>query len=293
MPIKDITRMWSRNDHAASSDLDGRNRQRSDRTAYSIVCTDPANDTAWRIASELATQHGFVRGAPHPDDPTMRITGIRVGRLDHIQFIADVNTMVRGFEPGESPLDEPPDIETDFASTTEAMDRDVNGKPMATVNGEPFDPPITDEIHDLVITVGKNVPTWDFLTAWLYMGGGSRASAHNSDTFLGFPPGASRVRGLKARSVHSEDFSYWRATGIFEFRQAAPNSDISRAWWKRIRHEGFKIKLLIGENLFQEIAGSKPVPLKLDGTQELDPKKAHWLEFQTGDKRPFNIFGLS
>jgi hypothetical protein len=300
MPIGQIIRMWSSDDYTASADVDGKNRQRSHRFSYSIDCTAPETDTAWSIALEAATSYGFVRGAVHPHDAFLRLVSVRVGRESPLMFRLDTTSLSRGFEPGESPLDEPPDIESDHATTTEAFDRDVDGKPIMTVNGEGFDPPITDEISDLVLTISKNVPTWDYLQAWLYMGGGQRPAASNSDEFLGFPAGSARVRALRARSVTTDDFSYFKATGTFQFRNAAPDSTVAKAWWKRVRSEGFLVR-----NPFDLAAppvratdgegapAVKPVQIDpADGTEEADKTKAHWVEFQLGLSLPFSVFGL-
>lgn len=297
----DIKPTWRNNAADASQDGTGRGGQRGDQLAYTILVDDPANYDANKVLREIGG-YGFVIGNLHPDDSGLTLRSVRVNRVGLGYYLLETSSKSAeggGATPGSSPLDEPPEIETTFASSEAQLDQDIGGVPIMTKNGDQLNG-ASDEINELVLTVSRNLPAWDFLLANTYMGSGKTPAATNSDTVLGFPPGAARLKGLSAKSVTSNGFLYFRATGIVQFRSAAPGSTVDKAWWLRIRHEGYTIRDAAGDAFSKwhiALDGHKnevtqPVMIKLDGTRETNPLVGHWLEFQTSPSLPYSGLGI-
>lgn len=57
----------------------------------------------------------------------------------------------------DSPLDEPAQVSGTTATFSKVIDKDVNGKPIASSAGELFDPPIEIDDHRHVVRITKNV----------------------------------------------------------------------------------------------------------------------------------------
>jgi hypothetical protein len=69
----------------------------------------------------------------------------------------------------------------------------------------------------------------------------------------------------------------------------------AQAWWKRWRHEGIYVNVggviqRARDYMGQEV--TKPVLLKTDGTQELDPNSAVWVYTQLYGSLPYSGLGL-
>jgi len=78
---------------------------------------------------------------------------------------------------------------------------------------------------------------------------------------------------------------YWKVHAEFLFRTPYQTTN-ERAWWARVRHEGYRERLANGsianavDNLQHVV--SKPVMLDASGFQIFEGRgiDAHWLEFQ-------------
>lgn len=175
--------------------------------------------------------------------------------------------------------------------TDEPIDQDINGAPIVTANGEPIDG-LSERFCDDEITIERRFINYNPYLVRLYK------RAVNSDTFYGYPPGTARIMELK----HSREYingvaEFVRVTARVHFREAY-NTIPFRAWWKRVRHEGFLVRQLPGAepepawDLVTKTRATRPVLLKEDGTRETDPENAIWLEFQTLNYLPFSALGL-
>jgi len=119
----------------------------------------------------------------------------------------------------------------------------------------------------------------------------------NSDTFLGWPPGTARLIGFSAKNrfVYNGLQEEWNVTARIQFRQPYANTTAAQAWYKRWRHEGLYI--LDGatvrratDDQGQEM--TKPVLLKVDGTQETNPDNAYFVHTQVYGSLPYSALGL-
>lgn len=288
MAILNIKPSWSNDDSEASADVNLENRQRSNRLMWTILSTDPGVDTSLSIQQEAAQSYNFKVGMLHPFDNNLYATSVRVSRNVPLMFTLEAQFVAKGSEVGENPLNEPADVEVDFSTQQAEYDQDITGAAIANVNGEGYT--VQDEISDMVLVVTRNLPAFDAILAWQYMHRG----AVNSDLWYGMPPGTCRVRGLRGRSVNTDNFLYWTVTGTVQVRSAAPGSTAAKAWFARARHEGFQIRPAAGADPkpAREIENgpgdvSNPVLLKADGTWENNPANAVWQEWQMAPSLPF------
>ena len=177
------------------------------------------------------------------------------------------------------------------ATTDEAIDEDFHGRPIVTKNGEPIEG-ISERISDQVATIERNFLTVNMYAIRAYL------RSVNTDTFLGWPAGTARLMDYNATNIITNGVAgFWKVTATVQFRE--PYRTIpERAWWKRVRHEGYLVRDAAGEDphiawdLKTKSPVTKPILLKEDGTRETNPDNAHWLEFETLGKLPYNALGL-
>ena len=194
---------------------------------------------------------------------------------------------------GSSPLDEPAQIRVGTTKTEAPVDEDINGEPIVTVNNEPIYG-VTRQFSDTQLQITKNLSVAQFaLTAV------SSFNDHvNSAAFLGFPPGRLKLDDIQAEQVNEEDLAYWRVTAVILDRRPVFTTD-ERAWWKRVRHEGFRVNNGTAmdpkiENAVDRNADPVTSPVLLDenGMRIEDVNNAHWLEFEVFPTTDFNSFGI-
>jgi hypothetical protein len=175
--------------------------------------------------------------------------------------------------------------------TDEAIDQDINGRPIVTFNGEPIDG-ITERIPDQVATIEKNFASINLPAISAYL------RSRNSDTFLGFPAGTARLWEYSATNVISDGVAgFWKVQATIVFREPY-NTTPDKCWWKRVRHEGVLVRAVAGATpqiAFDPVTKTpvtRPIPLKPDGTREDNPANAYWLEFETTLELPYAALGL-
>lgn len=171
------------------------------------------------------------------------------------------------------------------------IDEDWDGNPIANNNGEPVTG-IHEKLYDDVLIISKN-----FLTINRYALRAYRRAV-NSDVFFGWPPGTARIIDDEADAVIIDgNIAYWKVKVSIQFREPYRTS-ASKAWWKRVRHEGFTVRITATDPptpAWDEVKGypSQPVLLKQDGTEETNSAAAYWKEFQTLGYLPFSALGLT
>jgi hypothetical protein len=188
---------------------------------------------------------------------------------------------------GESPDPESIEIEWTDTTSSEPIDRDINGRAIVTANGEQIEG-LTMDISDQVLIVRKR-----FLTINTFAIGPYR-HATNSDEFLGWPAGTARLVGYSAKNryKYGAPQEQWDVTARFQMRVPYGGATAAQAWYKRWRHEG--LILANGGRAIDStgIPASRPVLLKLDGTQETDPEAAVFVYTQVYDSLPYSGLGL-
>lgn len=199
-------------------------------------------------------------------------------------------------DPGTgSPVDTGYKIRWGVSVEDAEIDEDFNGEPLVNVNGEPITG-LREKLYDDVVYIERN-----FLSVNRYALRAYRRAV-NSDVFLGWPPGTARLIDDESEAVFiNGTIAYWRVRAAIQFREPY-RTTADKAWYKRARHEGFKVRDSAGST--PHIAwdeGTKqptttPVMLKIDGTLAdtltLSISGAHWLEFQTLGSLPYSALGL-
>lgn len=292
MTVLSVKQMWSRNASDFSSSNRGRDFALSFREAYTVTCT--ADTTAIEILN--------APGLPLINDiytGTTAVVCTRVSpqQVSPIMWVVDCEYAGdTGPEPAENPLDKPPVISWTDAETDEAIDEDYNGNPIATVNGEPIEG-VTKKLADQVVTIQRNYASFSPYATGLYR------DSVSSDTFLGYPAGTARLIRFSAQQVYygtGGTSSYWDVTASIQFRLPY-NTTAQKAWWARVRHEGYYIKSgsIIRRALDTDLTSTspgepmtRPVLLKTDGTIEPTVANAVWLEFQLYAELPYASLGL-
>jgi len=155
------------------------------------------------------------RGDKHPGDPfafCRRLVPESLGKGQILwRVTAEYYTPGGGGAAGDStnPLDQPADVSWGFEQIMQQVDFDLDDKPIVNSAGDPFDPNPEIAIARPVLTVSRNVKTFDSALAREYAGG---RGAVNSDPFFGWPKGTARVRNWSAQRVFAGDFTYDRET---------------------------------------------------------------------------------
>jgi len=288
MTVSSVTPMWSRRGAGSTLSEDGKERTVSVRSAYQVIVS-PGDEVGVILSSPLLPQIGsllagtsFVVCRSHT--PTCVSPILWVVEVEH-------NGKVGPGGENDNPLNAPPEITWSDAETDEAIDEDIDGNPIVTINLEPIDG-LTMKLADNIVTIKRNFVTFNAFGTSTY-----RHSV-NSDTFLGYPPGTARLTKYSAKNVAGTPvlpWGYWEVTATVQFRRGIRTTD-ARAWWKRVRHEGFYV-LNADSQIVRAVDANKqptqkPVLLTSTGTRETNPANAHWLEFQVYSSLPYSTLGL-
>ena len=182
------------------------------------------------------------------------------------------------------------DIEWTDSQTTEPIDRDFYGRAIVTANNEPVEG-LSMDIADQIVVIRRRFLSINTATIGAY-----RRST-NSDTFLGWPPGTARLVGFSAKNAFlaGAPNERWDVTARIQFREPFANTTPAQAWYKRWRHEGLYIKdgaIVRRATDAQGQEMTKPVLLKLDGTQETNPDNAYFFHTQVYGSLPYSALGL-
>ena len=196
---------------------------------------------------------------------------------------------------GDDPLDEPVVWSWSFATTTEPVDRDAANNAITNSAGEPFDPPISAEFHDLVARVVRNEAAFYPLLAADYKG------SVNSDGWLGYPPGTCKLQVLTGNQIfYGDDKFYWQVTYEIHIRYDAQNP-LANGWLRRILDQGTRKKTGVDSGGFAEyenitenngLSLSEPVQLNGSGGRLADSAPPVYLSFNLDPIRPFAALNL-
>lgn len=289
--------------NTSTGETDGQTGSRSSSRLFHVLVTSGA------ITETADTVRAFAPlpnpGDPHPTDLGMFCRRKTVQKVSVLLYEAtcDYETPRGGGSGGgDNPLSAPAVIRFSHVVTEEQIDQDMDGKPiccLATL--EQFDPPITRQFGDLQMTVTKNVATFDPLQAYVYM------FAVNSDSFFGADPGVCLLTQFEAENVVEGAFQYWRRTVGIQFRSGQPNTTNDKAWYRRIRAEGYYIRIPNREEIGQPVKTyhaidaekqpvTKPVLHKISNGQAVDdqsdPTLAEWYEFKIYRSLPFAALNI-
>lgn len=130
------------------------------------------------------------------------------------------------YEVAISPLEASPRIRWTTVNSNEQIDRDANGEPLTNSAKESFDPPISREVDDLVLSFVRNEESFDQVVA------ASFKNAVNADEFLGFEPGTVKCTRFDGEEAQAADQKYFVVSYEFQIRYDG--------WKRRILDQGFR-----------------------------------------------------
>lgn len=265
----------------------------SPRQMYSIITSYDATELDVYQATGLPTA-----GTPYPGTDYVLAKRANLQRVSPIYWVAtvDYEGQIAGFDPDgkpKSPIDAPPKIDFGSIGSQVSVDEDLDGNPILTVNGEVLDG-ASRIIVDQTVTIRRNMLTFNSYVQSVYL------ESVNSDWFLGWPPGTAKLMEYRASNVIDKDFGYWEVTASFHFRKPYRTTP-EKAWYSRIRHQGYMIKYFeVPTTNFKIVPvfdvhkdhSRGPVLIAETGEWETDPTRAVWLEFKHYQPLPYAALGM-
>ena len=292
MTIVSVASMWSRTESSAKLLDNFRRLEVTFRECFQVVCTyDTEAIEVYGATDPTTGLHIPFKGDVYAGTSTIYARTVSPKRISPILWHVDVDYQGEAgpYGPSDNPLNTPPIFDFDDIETEEEIDEDWNGYPIINANYEPIEG-VKVDIPDLVLNIQRNFATYSSYTQAQYR------RATNSDTFNGWPPGTARLTKLKAKSVSDSLAAYWNVSASIRFRYPY-RTTAAKAWYSRIRHEGFYERLTAGGAIVRACDGykrpvQKKILLKENGTRETDPNNTFWLEIQKYDSLPFSALGL-
>lgn len=182
----------------------------------------------------------------------------------------------------EDPLDDKVRVSWGVRLVEEVVTWDKDGNPIDNSAGEPFDPPLMEEVAILTVRIVRNEATYGAADAFSY------ANAVNSSacTIAGLQVGARKARclGIPGDNATRNGIDYWQKTYEFEFKMAT---------WDRRPLDLGMYYLSAGEPLtFKDDEGAPmQVPQLLDGAGAAGATPV-FLTFRTKAEKSFGALGL-
>lgn len=233
MAITSVTEMWSRRTGFKAS-KDGQSFTGGFASSYQVV-----HDPGESIGSIINAS-----GLPQLGDALPGYPDIFCTQVGNVETVGPIMSIVPVTYEGElggndesNPLNKPPEIDYGSVSVTEEIDTDINGFPLTNVNGDPVYG-IQDEIWDWELNVQRNFESFNGPVLHEY------SRSYNSDTFFGWAPGTASLRSIRVKPVFygpDQQNVYYQVSAKVGFRFPY-NTTNERAWWKRYRNEGFRIR---------------------------------------------------
>jgi hypothetical protein len=280
MSVVDVTKMWSKTGGSFSSELyDPFDQTYALTEGYQVLTTPETNTVQVAIATGIPNH-----GDQHPSGVAAYVSSIQPERVSPIFWVVTVGYEGETADPGTV------DVEWTDSTTTEPIDRDWTGAAIVTTNGEQVDG-LSMDVADQVVVIRRRFTAINTAAIAQYR------RATNSDTYLGWPPGTARLVGFSAKN----QFKFgaineaWDVTARIQFREPFAGTTPAEAWYKRWRHEGLLVKS--GTDIRRAVDDlkqqkTKPVLLKLDGTEETDPDAAVFIHSQVYGSLPYASLGL-
>jgi hypothetical protein len=290
--IIEVTEMWSKPTSSISLTDKFRKRSIKLQRAFQILTTPTANEY------DCSRSTGILEGDRFSDQfPYAFADNFSLSRQSLIlwQLNVDYSGELGPSDEEDNPLFTPPRIDWDDVETEEEIDEDWDGKPIQTVNGEPIEG-VKTLLPDQTVSIKRNMLLFNPFIQARY-----RRSV-NSDSYLGWPPGTAKLMKLSASNVVTPELAYWEVTGQIRFRYPYRTTN-ERAWYRRVRHQGYYKRVDTSNNetqIIRAMKGGEPTnrPVLLDAEGYEIPQgdgqqvEAHWLEFKIYDSLPYGALGL-
>ena len=288
MTITDVTRSWD-GETGGWQSRDGVEGTQSIVIPYTAV-SDDASDDMNDVKAHPSTPK---QGDALLGNPAYICRGVRGNRRGPNYFDFGAEYVADSADGNDQdPTNRAAKLSVRTIRTEEPIDEDGDGNPIATVLGEPI-LGLTDSVVDMAIVIQKNLQFFNLNSVYFYVNGVS------SDDFLGFPAGEAKIIDLGAEFVSGNVTSYWEVEAEIHFRYPYRTTS-DKAWYKRVRHEGFYHKKngIITRATDETGADTiKPVFLDSNGNRIPSPNPpqvptAEWLEFKPPTFHLVNIGSL-
>jgi hypothetical protein len=288
MAVLLVSERWS--GQGASEDQAARKVRRT----FDVVATRPVSGD---VLNEIRTASGIPKvGNAHP-----RITGQycqtvnveEAGGPTKWLVTAEYSQTVVG--DVTDPLAQPADVAWEVLENQREIDTDLDGNPIASSAGEPYDPPIVETESDPVLVWTKNFATATVTASWLLGWADKTNSASvtvNSETVgigealqIGVPR-ADFVEGREGVSA------YWRVT----FRIAIRVGGGANAWKRKILDQGYRFLNGSGQLVLATDEAGRPMnqPMLLNGSGgKLTSGSPVFRTFRTKGTKAFMELGLT
>lgn len=281
MSVVSVTEMWSKRGGSGTA-----NKLNSFANEFNMTA-------GYQVEAEIGDHADIVLaatgipafGMQHPSGLNAFVESKEATPMGPILWLVTV-----GFK-GDVLDDSSIELEWTDSTTSEAIDRDINGEAILTANNEQVEG-LSVDIADQVVMIRRKFVTINTFAIANYR------RAVNSDTFLGWPPGTARLMGFSAKNTfkYNAPLELWDVTARIQFRKPYANTTNAQAWDLRWRHEGLIEKGSDGilrralDEMGQE--SSRPVLLKADGTRETNPSSALFVHTKVTTELPYSGLGL-
>lgn len=283
MPVLFVDETFSSN---LNTDIDDRGRLSATAVRVFNVFLDGKNPADNDITVKLDPRLP-VEKSRHPLWPLLFCKTVQMSRKGPLHYEVTASYISPAYRDATNPTLQPTEIDTFTITNDEPIDEDIDGKPIATVNGERIYG-VSRPISDLGIRLNKKFRFFDPATFYTYI------DCVNADTFIGFQPGLLRIVNISASNEWVDEVPYANVTVEIHARKPYRTTP-AKAWYKRVRHEGFYVKKNNRIQRAKDGAGKErvePVMLGPDGTEKADQTQADWLEFQVFSLISFSSMGF-
>jgi hypothetical protein len=184
------------------------------------VITDSKLDSALQVCTSTGIPRlGDIYSANGSFDSTavvLKIDGQQDGENPQVWVITvdygPPNVDTSNGQNNPNPLLRPAVVSFGFNKSQRIVTRYVDGRPICNSAGDEFNPPLTVDCSNPVLTVSRNEPVFNPAIAVAYQ------DAVNSDGFFGAAPGCAKVAGISAVSQTENNYFFWEVTYQIEFR---------------------------------------------------------------------------
>lgn len=283
----------------------GSNNDRYERNYTRVyrVRQDNLTDDEHTLLLFMASD-GFLVNSAHPSDPGSKIVEVSCSVVSSYSnggqrgLLWDVTVNYGPWNPLEhspdgDPTHQPLRFEIEQITVEVPLLVDVDGNPILNSAGDPFDPPLTEERTDLILTVYRNEENIDIYTLLSNSGKGEV----NDAEWNGFEEKTVKVLPIKIPQQQ------WSQEGQKNYWAMAYQFHIKfEGWTRRVVNQGFNELYTSGSvtksRPIVDAYGAKasdPVLLDEDGhalPYPVDDDSIVVLEFEVNEAIDFGIFGL-
>jgi len=285
-----------------SESLDDKGRTTSTASRKFLAACSSPTDGDFDVRYGTGSNDGNSTPRPrdvHPQYYMLRVESVSIVKVSPLTYNVTVNYKSPAYRDGvDVPWNQPTEIEVSGADFSAEVDEDINGNPIVTVAGEKIEG-ISRDFSDMVVTLSRNFLSFDYWTFFAY------ANKVNSDTFLGFPPGTLKTGSPRAKQAWFDDAIPYAEVSISIVARLPYRTTAARAWWSRVRHEGYycwnpsgtKVGKAVDELTHYPVdrpalldANGKQIQMSLYTPPTAPP--AIWLEWELYDTISFSSMGF-